>query len=90
MAYKPLFFYVHEDELFMPADELLLVKGQTPVDWLEVSRDIRSLLVESSHVTMPTERWVVGKAVIDTYVQEATHATWALHLSNKSTYLTSR
>ena len=32
----------------------------------------RPLFVESGHVTTPTERWLVGNVVIDTYVQR----TW--------------
>jgi len=40
-------------------------------DKVMVSRS-KSLLVESGHVTTPTERWLVDNVVIDTYVQR----TW--------------
>ena len=66
----------------------------------------KPLLAESTHVTMPTERWLVGNvisildhAVIDTYVQRTTPGRYTCQINqlisrqdllNKSTYLTSR
>jgi len=39
---------------------------------IRMASEHRPLLVESGHVTTPTERWLVGNVVIDTYVQR----TW--------------
>ena len=46
----------------MPAGIMLVVR-------IETLKHKRLLLAESTHVAMPTERRLVGNAVIDTYVQ---------------------